>query len=65
MEQIINKLWKQKKSHLAEWTGDAVAEYFFKQGCQAILDWEDEQRQMDRDYQEELNQQEALRRGEG
>ena len=67
LTQAIDKAWEQQSKLVLEWTGysEDVAEDFFRAGFIAGMNFQDEQLAMDRDYQEELNQQEALRRGDG
>jgi hypothetical protein len=58
LEDIAEKEYEARK--LGRSRIDLIA---FKLGWIAYQQWEEEQKEMSRDYQEELNQQEALREG--
>ena len=64
--EVYDKLWQEETKHVAEWANqEELAKEYFLKGCRALDDWHDEQLAMSKDYQEELNQNNELGRGEG
>lgn len=71
MKQQIEKAWKEASKLMAEWTEfpeDIARHYFefgYRKGYLDAINIVDDAEARERDYQDELSEQEQLRRGHG